>query len=281
MPPPRLTLACELDPERLLALFADASIIADLQALGARTALMLSDLSDERASVVQLLNRAGVPVVAVPLLPLEEGYYFTPDNTRQAAERYQEWKAWTARHELVWAGVGLDIEPDARVYLQLMRNPWGLVPMLVPRLFDHERPRRAKAAYTALVERIQHDGYYVENYQFPLIADERWAGSTLLQRLLGLVDIRTDREVWMLYTSVLPVIGPGLLWIYAPAAQAIGVGSTGGGPDIPGHPRVPALDWDGLSQDLRLARRWCDDLLIHSLEGCVEQGFLGRLRTFD
>jgi hypothetical protein len=59
------------------------------------------------------------------------------------------------------------------------------------------------------------------------------------------------------------------------------VGSTGGGPDIPGHPQVPALDWDELVRDLRLARRWSDALLIHSLEGCVQQGFLGRLRSFD
>jgi hypothetical protein len=36
-----------------------------------------------------------------------------------------------------------------------------------------------------------------------------------------------------------------------------------------------------LSRDLRLARRWCDDLLVHSLEGCVQQGVLSRLRTFD
>lgn len=58
----------------------------------------------------------------------------------------------------------------------------------------------------------------------------------------------------MLYTSVLPVVGPGLLWIYAAEAEAVGVGSTGGGPDIPGHPQVPALDWDAFSRDLRLAR---------------------------
>jgi hypothetical protein len=85
----------------------------------------------------------------------------------------------------------------------------------------------------------------------------------------------------MLYTSVLPGIGPGILWTYAPKAQAAGVGSTGGGPDIPGHPQVPALDWDELARDLRLARHWCDDLLIHSLEGYVQQGFLERLRSFD
>src|ERR671933_548582 len=82
-----------------------------------------------------------------------------------------------------------------------MANPWGRFSLLLPRLFDAGRPRRARAPYTDLVERIRADGYPVENYQFPLIADERWAGSTLLQRLMGLVDLRTDREVWMLYTS--------------------------------------------------------------------------------
>ena len=118
---------------------------------------MLSDLSEERAAVVQRLNRAGIPVVAVPLLPVEDGYYFTPDNTDQAGRRYDEWKAWTARHALVWAGVGLDIEPDAQLYLQLMRNAWGLVPMLLPRLLDRQRLSRARRAYTTLVERIRAD----------------------------------------------------------------------------------------------------------------------------
>lgn len=281
MPAPRLTFACELDPARLTALFSDAAVIDDLRALGARLALMLSDLSVERAAVVRRLNTAGVPVVAIPLVPYEEGYYFTADNALRAAERYDEWKAWTAQHDLVWEGIGLDIEPEARFYEQIMANPRGLPSLLLPRLRDRERPRRARDAYAALVDRIHADGYRVENYQFPLVADERWAGSTLLQRLLGLVDVRTDREVWMLYTSVLPGIGPALLWRYAPEAQAVGVGSTGGGPDIPGSPQVPALTWEECERDLLLARRWCDDLLIHSLEGCVRQGFMARLRSFD
>ncbi len=277
-----MTFACELDPARLTALFTDPAVLADLQALGAHVALMLSDLSPQRAAVVRQLNTAGVPVVAIPLVSAAEGYYFTVDNAERAARRYDEWTAWTAHHGLVWDGVGLDIEPEARVYQQLMDNPWRLVAVLAPRLRDRGRVGRARAAYTALVARIHADGYRVENYQFPLIADERRAGSTLLQRLLGLVDVRTDREVWMLYTSMFSVsIGPGLLWSYAPQAQAVAVGSTGGGPDIPGHPQVPALDWDALVRDLRLARRWCDDLYIHSLEGCVRQGFLARLRSFD
>jgi hypothetical protein len=95
-----------------------------------------------------------------------------------------------------------------------------LLPLLLPRLRDRERLRRAQAAYAALVARIHADGYHVENYQFPLMADERRAGSRLLQRLMGLVEVRTEREVWMLYTSVFPgSIGPGLLWSYGPEAQ--------------------------------------------------------------
>ena len=175
---PELTFACELDPTRLAALFADSSVIEDLLALRARVALMVSDFSDERAGVVRRLNSAGIPVVGIPLLPLAEGYYFTADNAAQAAECYQQWRAWTGRHGLAWVGVGLDIEPDARIYLQIMDNPWGLARMLLPRLFDRARPDRSRAAYRELVDRIRADGWAVENYQFPLIADERRAGST-------------------------------------------------------------------------------------------------------
>ena len=98
-PAPRLSFACELDPARLVELFADAAVIDDLLALDARVALMCSDFSDERAGVVRRLNAAGVPVTGIPLLPLADGYYFTADNTGQAARSYQEFTAWTRRHE--------------------------------------------------------------------------------------------------------------------------------------------------------------------------------------
>ena len=78
MQQPRLTFACELDRVRLTALFSDASVIEDLKALGAHVILMLSDLSPERADVVQQLNVAGVPAVAVSLLPAEESYSSLP-----------------------------------------------------------------------------------------------------------------------------------------------------------------------------------------------------------
>jgi hypothetical protein len=276
---PRLTFACELDASRLGALVADAAVIEDLRALEARVAMMLSDLSSERADAVRRLNAAGVPVIAIPLVPYADGYYFTADNAERATARYQEWKEWTAQHQLSWAGVGLDIEPDVRVYEAIAENPWRLLPTLLSGLRNRERPQQAADAYAALVARIRADGWIVENYQFPPLADERRAGSTLLQRLFGLVDVATDREVWMLYTSFMRSIGPGLLWSYAPEATVIAVGSTGGAPDIPGSPQVPTLNWQEFASDLQLAHHWCDDLYVHSLEGCVQQGFLGRLRS--
>ena len=44
---------------------------------------------------------------------------------------------------------------------------------------------------------------------------------------------------------------------------------------------MPTLAWEELAEDLRLARHFCDEILIHSLEGCVWQGFLPRLRSFE
>lgn len=278
---PELTFVCELDAPRLAALFEDGSVIEDIRRLRARVLLMLSDLRTERAAVASRLNHAGVPVVAVPLVAAEDGYYFTPENVVQARDSYRRFKQWTAEHGLVWDAVGLDIEPDAAVYWQIIRNRWGLVRLLAPRLLDVDRPYRAQAAYSELIDRIHADGWSVENYQMPLLADERRSGSTLLQRLLGLVDVRTDREVWMQYNSFMRGLGPGLLWSYGPKAPAIAVGTTGGGPDVPGHPAMPTLSWEEFARDLRLARTWTEHVYVHSLEGCVWQGFLKPLRSFD
>jgi hypothetical protein len=41
------------------------------------------------------------------------------------------------------------------------------------------------------------------------------------------VDVDTDREVWMLYSSFMRALGPGLIWAYGPQAAAIAVGTTG------------------------------------------------------
>lgn len=281
MEQPQLTFFCELDSDALEALFADSSVIDDLTALKASVSLGILDLSPERAAVVRHLNRIGVPVIVWQLLPKEEGYWFNLDNAPQAANRYAEFKTWTAEHGLGWAGLGIDIEPDIREMQLLLRGRRRLLPTLLGRVFDSQRLHHAQAAYGALVAQMRADGYRVASYEFPFIVDERKAGSTLLQRIAGLVDVSTDREVLMLYSSFLRPHGPGILWSYAPEAGSVGVGSTGGGVELEGHGEIPPLDWDEFARDLCLARSWSNDIHVFSLEGCVGQGFLARLKKFD
>lgn len=282
MKPHFLTFFCELAPEPLRELFNTEGVIDDLQAMRAGVSLGLLDLSAERAEVVRRLNRAGIPVTAWLLLPPEQGYWFHAGNVPQARARYEAFRTWTADEKLQWAGVGLDIEPDIHELRRWAEAPLRSLPGMLSRLLLRGgRTREARAGYQALVERIRADGHRVDAYQFPFIVDERQARSSVLRRVAGVVDVPADREVLMLYTSFVRPRGAALLWSYAPGTGSLAVGSTGGGVELPGVLASPPLDWTELSRDLRLAVRWTHDLHVFSLEGCVKQGFLSRLRVFD
>jgi hypothetical protein len=279
--PPRLTFFCELGAAALTALFADGSVVDTLRTLSAGVSLGLVDLSDERAEVVRQLNQAGVPVIAWQLLPEDEGYWFNQHNAAFAAARYDTFRAWSARHGLIWNGIGIDVEPDMREIQRALANRWTLLPTVARRLVRPETLRRANRDYAALVTRMRADGYRVDSYIIKMILDERAVGSTLLQRVTGLVDAPADREIPMLYTSFFAGRSTALLWSYGADAQAIAVGSTGGGVSVAGIDQVEPLSWDELSRDLRLAHRLTNDVHIFSLEGCVRQGYLERLKDFD
>ncbi|HZI12419.1 MAG TPA: hypothetical protein VE153_18695 [Myxococcus sp.] len=282
MDAPTLTFYCELDAGPLRELFATPGLHEDLVALRASVSLGLLDLGPERAEVVRRLTREGVPVIAWLLLSPEQGYWFNTGNVDAAAARYEAFRAWTKKEGLEWAGVGLDIEPDMRDVQELFTGNWRVVPRALSRMVrGGSTLRRAREGYAALVERIRADGYRVDAYQFPFILDERQARSTLLQKVAGVLDLKADREVLMLYSSFARPLGPALLWSYGPGKHSIAVGVTGGGVQPEGVRLPPPLTWDELSRDLRLAVRWTRDLHVFSLEGCVQQDFLSRLRTLD
>jgi hypothetical protein len=278
---PHLTFFCELGVEALEELFSDPSVLQDLVELEAAVSLGILDLHPFRAQIARRLKKAGIPVVAWLLLPVEKGYWFNLDNASHAIARYASFKRWTAEYKLVWSGIGLDIEPDIHDFHRLLNMDWRVLAKMLRRGLDHTRFRRAQAAYTALVTQIRADGYSVDSYQLPPIVDERMVGSTFLQRLAGLVDLPTDREVLMLYSNFLRPHGAAILWSYARQADSVGVGSTGGGVQVGGLDRVSPLRWDELMRDLRFASRWKADVHIFSLEGCVRHGYLKRLKTFD
>ena len=280
--PPKLTFACELDPDRLQELFKCAEVVDFLVATRSAVAMGILDLSSERAAVVRSLNEADVPVTAWLLLPQSDGYWFNLDNYVQAAARYEQFLAWTRAHDLRWARIGLDIEPDLRSVQLLSRHRLEGFRRLVRHTFNLPRLRRGVLAYRELVQHIKQDGYSVETYQFPFIIDERQVQSNLLQRLTGLVDLpEVDHEVLMLYSSFMRPWGQGALWNYGRQAQGIGVGSTGGGVDLAGVMDTPPLNWGELRTDLLLASQHTSEIFIFSLEGCVEQGFLPLLKQMN
>ncbi len=276
-----ITFFCELRADAVRKLFEDRFVFDDLKTLNAGISLGILDFSPERANVVRKLNRMGIPVTAWLLLPEEQGYWFNLGNYPEATARYQDFKAWSEENQLKWAGVGLDIEADINEMKGLADERGAVIQKAIKRLRDTKAYRTAKRAYEALVLQIHADGFLVESYHFPLIVDDRDAKSTVLQRAAGLVDIAVDREVLMLYSSFFRPHGHSILWSYAQNAQAIGIGNTGGGVQTGGLENVPYLNWDEFATDLRLARRSGKPIYVFSLEGCVQQGFLPRLVTFD
>ncbi len=282
MSQPALTFFCELSPEPLTKLFDGRFVIDDLKALNATLSLGILELSEERAELVKRLNKAGIPVIAWLLLPEADGYWFNVDNHDKAVARYVAFKAWTTQHALQWAGIGLDIEMDINDLRTAVSGTADLsfAKKIFRRLIDKARVTHAQRSYQALVNLIHADGYPVESYHLPLIVDERRARSTVLQRTLGMVDIQTEREVLMLYTSMLTSQGDAVLWSYAPEADSVGVGNTGGGVDLAGAIDLAPLTWEAFARDLRLCVMQEKPIHIFSLEGCVEQGFLSKLNTF-
>lgn len=281
MNPPSITFFCELEPERLERLFSDGKVIKSLTQLNANLSLGLLDFSAKRAEVIKKLNKAGIPVTAWILLPKEQGYWTSLDTIDETVERYQQFKTWVAKNKLSFSTIGLDIEPRLETVTGLGLKPLKQAPALMGRLFKGDQTISYEVTARALIQTIRADGYAVETYQFPTVIDERAAHSNVLAKTLGLSTIRADREVLMLYSSFFPKYSDSILWSYAQQAQAIGLGSTGGGVELTGMPPLKMLRWIDLKRDLLLASQRVNHIYIFSLEGCVEQNFMQRLLDLD
>ncbi len=280
---PRLTFFLELPAAEVTALLARPGVLAQLTACRAAIAMALLDLDPQRAQAIRLLTAHQIPVTAWLVLETGEGYWLTADKAHCAKRRYAEVHAWARAEQLTFAGVGLDIEVPHSAAAPLFDQPLRALGRLLRHSRPEHRVRQARAEYEELIQQIRQDGYRTETYHLPFIHDEREAGSSLLQRALGIVDVRADREVLMLYRSVLaPPFGELLVDAYGGRAAAIAVGITGGGVAVL-QPAFEArlLDLPALLADLRRARRYTEHLYVFSLEGCVESGLLEPLSRAD
>lgn len=278
---PELTFFTELDGSKLTKLFSNRFVIDDLRTLHAGVSLGILDLSVERAAVVKKLIRYKIPVIGWLLLPKEQGYWFNLQNYPFAIARYEAFKAWVAENSLQFVGVGLDIEPDFREAEAFKQRQLKVVKPAFKRLINKDAYQKGALAYRGLVDRIHADGWRAEGYHMVAIQDDRKARSTAIQRVMGLVDLPVDRSVLMLYSSFTRPNGHKLLQAYLPETDSVGIGVTGGGVEMVGVSDVPFLSWQEFSTDLRLAWQAGKPIHVFSLEGCVEQGWLERLTTFE
>jgi hypothetical protein len=273
---PQLMFAC-CDHSMTQALLTDDNMIANLKSLHAGLAVGLDDFTPERAELVRRLNREGIPVIAGLGMPSQQGSYFNVGNAPEAAARFAAFDEWSRQQGLRWDAVGLDIEPNFAELASLSRHRWRLFTTLLWRAIDFERMHRAQRMYSALIANIQSRGYFVETFQLPYLPIERQTHSSLLDRMLGTVDVRGNQEVLMLYTSYAGAAGAGIIWKLGPDAQAIAICCTDGDPAK--NPAV--LDWSRFSRDLIVASHFSHVIGVYNLEGCVSQGFLPRLQTMN
>ena len=81
----------------------------------------------------------------------------------------------------------------------------------------------------------------------------------------------------MTYSSFNHAIDSALIWAYGPDAQLIAVGSTAGDPAA--SDKFRPLNWEEFKRDLIVASHFSTTIGVYSLEGCVRQGFLPRLKA--
>jgi hypothetical protein len=282
---PQLIFFTALDGPQFEHLLSETRLLEELNAGSYSLAFAVTDRSAATITALRTLNHHGIPLIAWLLLPASEGHWLNLQNYPQAIEIYRSFRSWAAEHRLQFAAVGLDIEPPGGE--EKLMQQWSLRD--ISRRFWIARENvlypAARAAYTDLIAEIHHDGYEVHSYQLPLIADDRRAGTTTIQRALDIVDLPADVEVLTCYSS-LPIARFGndlqgaLIMSYGPSADSIGVGSTGSlSASIGEH--LPPLSWPVLERDLLLAARHTDMIYIFSLEGCLERDLLPRIAALD
>ncbi len=274
---PQLSFFNEQEGKNLKELFSDTTLIPYLKQINAEIRMGMLDLSPERAVVLKALNDADIPVVAWLLLSKENGYWFHSGNSEQAFERYYEIKKWAEDAGIKFSGIGLDLELDINDMELYQTNKIKLLGKIIGRLYRKKAFIEAKESYNKLIETIRKDGFSIESYYIPYIRYETEKGQSALQQASGFMDLRTDKDIPMLYTSFFG--NPyGTLKVLAidENLDYVALGSTGGGVD----PSMPSMTWDDLAYDLRLSKD-AKETHIFCLEAAVEKGFLPHLVDFD
>ena len=297
---PRLILSTDLAGDELIATLSVPGLLDLLAAYSYGVALPLAQLDDSAAAAARLLNQHGVGVIACLRLSPEEGFTFNLQNYPLALGCYQDFHTWAGRHGLHFEAIGMSIEPPLQDVAEARQRRASALARRFWMARENILYPSAQSAYSELVVVMHLDGYEVHTFQMPVIADDRRAGTTLIQRALDIIDLPADLDVLMC-SSIVPIeplgndLGGALIASYGAHADAIGIGSIDeqeppnrdswglegiDWPDQDGEKRS-MLPWPALRRDLLLAAHYTDTIYIHSLEDCVARDLLPKIAALD
>lgn len=283
----RLLFFSELEGPALLELLQKPQVLETLSQQRMGIAIALYDFHPDRIAAIRLLNAHNIYLVAWLALTPSEGFWYNLQNYPQAVEHFRAFQVWAEEHQLHFDAIGLDIEPpldmltsdEHRSIFKLLSIIWNAREnVLYP---------AAYAAYSDLVTEAHQANYEVHAYQLPILADDRRAGTSFLQRALDVVEIPADLEIFSCYSSA-PIerfsndLGGALIASYSDDADGVVVGTLQSSLDQASNQEaLPSLAWPALKRDLLLAARNLDTIYISSLEGVVERDWLGRIAAID
>ena len=227
-----------------------------------------------------MLNQQQIPVIAGLTLQTKDGPYFNADDATEAPAAIRRLRKVDPAERPALDRCRTGHRAELRRSLHRSR--------LIPGASSQRSSATASTAnawsahseaYSALIGQIQAQGYPVETYTLPYGPIERDLHTTLLDRLLGTVDVQSNENDLMIYTSYARPVGSAIILDLGPSAQGIVVGVTDGPP--PAGSGFGPLDWNEFSSDLLVASHFAHHIGVYNLEGCVRQGFLPRLETMD
>jgi len=261
---------CTLEAKALGRLFEDRFVLDDLKSLGAGVSLAVMDFSNERARVVQLLNKLEIPVMAWLMLPQEHHYWLTINNSALALEQYHQFKQWSQHNKLNWAGIGLCIKEESSRGNSIKTEEKISAELL-----------QAKQNYLQLGIQVHDDGYRLELYRPETVVAARHGRLKLLRKAESQLELMADRKVDLLFTSLHREQNQAALWHALTDSQAIGIGVTDGSVLFDNIDQTDPLTWNEFTQDLRMGVQSGKPVYVFNLEGCARLGYLDRLITFD
>lgn len=271
--PPQVIVASRLPAAQVQTVLTAGGVLDLLTTHDYGLAVALATPDDDAAALLRLLAAHHIYTVVWLLPPPDGAPWFHLQNGDIAQQQYAALHGWVQQHGLVVHAVAFEMAPPPAAQSAVRRGGWFA---LLPPVWHarHAAPfAQAVHTYSTLLTQMHRAGYRTHLFQMPLVADERRAGTTLLQRALSISDLPADEEVLIVARAAFAgLFGSGTIMSYGPSADSIALGD-------PQHPTAPTAA--RLTDDLLLAATLSDTVYLFDLETLHAAGLLPTLHALD